>query len=96
MKNSAAVIELEHGERELARRDRKRLVCDAGNETPAISLEDFGVDTKSRVFTSSIDWTPNSRVTVSTGYNYNWLNSDAVIDDFFNSVLIRLGTACTS
>jgi hypothetical protein len=56
------------------------------SEIAGVSLQDFGVDIKSRVFTSSIDWTPNSKLSLSTGYNYNWLNSDAVVDYFFNSV----------
>lgn len=61
------------------------------SEIAGVSLQDFGVDTRSRVFTSSVDWTPNSKVSFSTGYNYNWLNSDAVIDYFFNSVRHPLG-----
>jgi hypothetical protein len=56
------------------------------SEIAGVSLEDFGVDTKSRIFTSSVDWTPNSRIFFSTGYNYNWLNSDAVVEYFFNSI----------
>jgi hypothetical protein len=56
------------------------------SEIAGVSLSDFGVNTKSRVFTSSVDWTPNSKVTINAGYNYNWLNSDAVIDYFFNSI----------
>jgi hypothetical protein len=61
------------------------------SEIAGVSLQDFGVDTRSRVFTSSVDWTPNARVSFSTGYNYNWLNSDAVIDYFFNSVRHPIG-----
>jgi hypothetical protein len=60
------------------------------NSNPSIidgvSLADFGVSVKSRVFTSSVDWTVNPRLSFSTGYNYNWQNSDAVVDYFFNSV----------
>lgn len=56
------------------------------SEIAGVSLRDFGVDTRSRIFTSSLDWTPNSKVSFSTGYNYNWLNSDAVVDYFFNSI----------
>jgi hypothetical protein len=44
-----------------------------------ISLEDFGVSVKSRVFSSSVDYTPNSRLYFSGSYNYQWVNSDAVI-----------------
>jgi hypothetical protein len=44
-----------------------------------VSLEDFGVSVKSRVFASSADFTLNSRLAVSGGYNYQWVNSDAVV-----------------
>ena len=44
-----------------------------------VSLEDFGVSVKSRVFASSVDYTPDSRLSVSGGYNYQWVNSDAVV-----------------
>lgn len=53
------------------------------SEIAGVSLTDFGVNVKSRIFTSSVDWTPNSKVTFSTGYNYNWVNSDAVVDYFY-------------
>lgn len=53
------------------------------SEIAGISITDFGVNVKSRVFTSSIDWMPNSRFTISSGYNYNWLNSDAIVDYFY-------------
>src|ERR1043166_2231827 len=45
-----------------------------------VSIADFGVSVKSRVFTSSVDWVPSSKLSFSGGYNYNWLNSDAVIN----------------
>jgi hypothetical protein len=61
------------------------------SEIAGVSLQDFGVDTRSRVFTGSVDWTPNARVSFSSGYNYNWVNSDAVIDYYFNSVRHPLG-----
>lgn len=48
-----------------------------------VSLVDFGVDIKSRVFTSSFDWTANDRLSFGAGYNYNWQNSDAVIEYAF-------------
>jgi hypothetical protein len=51
-----------------------------------VSLADFGVSVKSRVFTSSVDWTVNPRLSFSTGYNYNRQTSDAVVDYFFDSV----------
>jgi hypothetical protein len=56
------------------------------SEIAGVSLEDFGVTVKSKIFTSSIDWTPASRYSISGGYNYHWLNSDAVVDYFFNGV----------
>jgi len=56
------------------------------SEIAGVSLEDFGVSIKSRVFTSSIDWTATSNVSFNTGYNFNWVNSDAVVEYFFNSV----------
>jgi hypothetical protein len=56
------------------------------SEIAGVSLEDFGVSVKSRIFTSSLDWTATSRFSISTGYNYHWINSNAVVDYFFNSV----------
>ena len=53
------------------------------SEIAGVSLTDFGVDIRSRVFTSSVDWMVNPRLTISTGYNYNWVNSDAVVDYFY-------------
>ncbi len=44
-----------------------------------VSLEDFGVSVKSRVFTSSVDFAASPRLSFSGGYNYNWVNSDAVV-----------------
>lgn len=61
------------------------------SEIAGVSLQDFGVDVKSRLFTAAIDWTANSRLSFSTGYNYNWVNSDAVVDYFYNSVRHPLG-----
>ena len=56
------------------------------SEIAGVSIEDFGVATKSRIFTSSIDWTINSKLALNAGYNYNWLNSNAVVEYFFNSI----------
>jgi hypothetical protein len=61
------------------------------SEIAGVSLEDFGVTSKSRIFTTSVDWNPSSRFSVNAGYNYNWLNSDAVVDYFFNSIRHPLG-----
>ena len=56
------------------------------SEIAGVSLQDFGAEIKSRIFTSSVDWNPNPRFSVSGGYNYNWINSDSVINYFYNSV----------
>jgi len=56
------------------------------SEIAGVSLNDFGVSAKSRVFTSAIDWTVNPRFSINTGYNYNWLNSNAVVNYFFNNI----------
>jgi len=56
------------------------------SEIAGVSLEDLGVSIKSRIFTSSLDWTTTSNFSISTGYNYHWINSKSIIDYFFNSV----------
>ena len=53
------------------------------SEIAGVSLTDFGVNLKSRTFTSAVDWMANSKLSFSTGYNYNWVNSDAVVDYFY-------------
>jgi hypothetical protein len=61
------------------------------SEIAGVSLEDFGVSVKTRLFSSSLDWTPTSRASFSTGYNYHWINSNSVIEYFFNSIQHPLG-----
>jgi hypothetical protein len=61
------------------------------SEIAGVSLQDFGVETKSRLFTAAVDWAPTSRFSFSTGYNYNWANSDAIVDYFYNSIRHPLG-----
>jgi len=56
------------------------------SEIAGVSLNDFGVSSKSRVFTSAIDWTVNRRFSINSGYNYNWLNSNAVVNYFVDSI----------
>lgn len=63
------------------------------SEIAGVSLEDFGVSIKSRIFTSSLDWTASSRFSVSGGYNYHWINSHSVLDYFFNGVAHPLGNS---
>ena len=53
------------------------------SEIAGVSLNDFGVNVKSRTFTSSVAWNPTPKLSFSSGYNYNWVNSDAVVDYFF-------------
>ncbi len=63
------------------------------SEIAGVSLEDFGVSVKSRIFSSSLDWTATSRFSISTGYNYHWINSNAKLDYFFNNVQHSLGNS---
>jgi hypothetical protein len=56
------------------------------SEIAGESLQNFGAEIKTRIFTSSVAWNPSSRVSVSGGYNYNWINSDSVVNYFFNGV----------
>ena len=63
------------------------------SEIAGVSLEDFGVSTKSRIFSSSLDWTATSRFSISTGYNYHWINSKAIVDYFFNGVRHPFGNS---
>ena len=50
------------------------------SEIAGTSLSDFGVSIKSRIFTSSLDWTPTSKLALNIGYNYNWVTSNSLID----------------
>ncbi|HEV8426312.1 MAG TPA: hypothetical protein VGQ41_00250 [Pyrinomonadaceae bacterium] len=63
------------------------------SEIAGVSLQDFGVGVKSRIFTTSLDWTANTRFYISTGYNYHWINSKAVVEYFFNGVQHPLGNS---
>lgn len=63
------------------------------SEIAGVSLQDFGVSVKSRIFSSSLYWTATSRFSISTGYNYHWINSKAIVDYFFNSVQHPLGNS---
>ncbi|HEX3227517.1 MAG TPA: hypothetical protein VHQ95_01050, partial [Pyrinomonadaceae bacterium] len=53
------------------------------SEIAGVSLSDFGVDVKTRIFQTSVDWLVNQDLSISVGYNYNWVNSDAIIDYFY-------------
>jgi len=58
------------------------------NSNPAISDDNrnFGVNIKSRVFTSSVDWSPNQTFSLSGGYTKTNVTSDADIILFLTSV----------
>ena len=53
------------------------------SEIAGVNTQDFGVDLHTRVFTSSVDWLPTSRITVNFGYNFNFVDSDSVIDYYY-------------
>ena len=50
------------------------------SEIAGVSIEDFGLKYKSRAFNSSVDWLVTPRFSINAGYNYNWVNSNSVID----------------
>ena len=53
------------------------------NENPSRNIEqpprDFAADTRSRIFTGSLDWMPDERFNVSTGYTYHQLTAETNI-----------------
>ncbi len=63
------------------------------SEIAGVSLEDFGVDVKSRIFSSTLDWAPTSDFSFSAGYTHHRINSDAVVEYFFNSVRHPFGSS---
>ena len=63
------------------------------SEIAGVSLEDFGVSVKSRIFTSTLDWNATSRFSINTGYTYHWINSKAIVDYFFNSIEHPVGNS---
>lgn len=56
-------------------------VITKNNTNPSIQEDNtnFGVDTKSRTFSSSVDWSPNEKFSLSGGYTHSQLTSDAQI-----------------
>jgi hypothetical protein len=62
------------------------------NSNPAeIAAVFFGVNVKSRIFISTVDWTAASRFAISG--NYHWINSKSIVDYFFNSIRHPLGNS---
>ncbi len=53
------------------------------NSNPAQSIEvpprDFGADVNNRIYSGSLDWTPNAKVNINTGYTYQHLTSESRI-----------------
>ncbi len=49
----------------------------------SVSLANFGVEVKSRVFSSSLSWTAKNNLSFDGGYTYNWQNNQAVIEYAF-------------
>jgi hypothetical protein len=58
------------------------------NSNPAVTENDrtFGVNIKTRVFTSTLDWSPNERFALNGGYTKTNVTSDADIILFLASV----------
>lgn len=53
------------------------------SEIAGESLGDFGASTTSRTFQASLDWTATPRLVLNLGYNYNWVDTDATIDYYY-------------
>jgi hypothetical protein len=60
------------------------------NTNPALTEEtprrDFGATVNTRLFSLSADWTPNEKFSISSGYTYNHVTSEAVIVFFVANV----------
>ena len=63
------------------------------NTNPSVNIDgkDFGVDVNSRIFNGSVDWTPNSKFYLSSGYNYTHLVSQAEVVFFLPSSVRATG-----
>ena len=47
--------------------------------TDALTLQNFGVNVNSRVYSASVDWSPSAKFSLDSGYTHTHLTSDAVI-----------------
>lgn len=65
------------------------------NTNPSVNIDgkDFGVDVNSRIFNGSVDWTPNSKFYLSSGYNYTHLVSQAEVVFFLPSSVRATGVS---
>ena len=65
------------------------------NDNPSITQtgfpQPFGVNINSRIFSGSVDWTPNSKFDLSAGYTHTHVDSDAAIIFFVANAAQQLG-----
>jgi hypothetical protein len=54
--------------------------------TPDFPRREFGADINSRIFVGSVDWTPNEKFGLSSGYTHTHVTSEAQVIFFFNSL----------
>lgn len=68
-------------------------VITKNNSNPAISEDNrnFGVNVKSRIFTSSADWSPSEKFSLNGGYTHARVTSDAEIVFFLTGSLKTFG-----
>jgi hypothetical protein len=53
------------------------------SEIAGENVSDFGASTELRTFQSSIDWIATPNLTLNFGYNYNFVDTDATIDYYY-------------
>src|SRR5215510_14009291 len=65
------------------------------NDNPSLTetgfIQPFGVAINSRIFSGSVDWTPNSKFDLSAGYTHTHVDSDAAIIFFVANSTKQLG-----
>jgi hypothetical protein len=68
-------------------------VITKNNSNPAITEDNrnFGVNVKSRIFTSSVDWSPKEKFSLNGGYTHSRVTSDAEIIFFLAGSLKTFG-----
>jgi len=63
-------------------------VITRNNDNPSVTQtgfpQPFGVTIKSRIFSGSVDWSPNSKLDLSGGYTHTHVDSNAAIIFFLN------------
>jgi hypothetical protein len=67
------------------------------NDNPSITQtgfpQPFGVMINNRIFSTSVDWTPNSKFDLSAGYTHTHVDSDAAIIFFVANATKELGSS---